>query len=54
MYEIKKYKGPHTCMGSIMNKVYRQLDILYIPTVIKTLLRAEVSISVSIIQAVVG
>lgn len=52
--EIKKYKGPHTCVSSVINKVYRQLDVLDIPTMIKTLVRAEVSISVSIIQAVVG
>lgn len=47
MWEISKYKGLCTCLNQLMNRDHRQLDILYICTMInpisKALVRAEVS-----------
>lgn len=54
MWEIRKYKGPHSCVNPLMNKEHRQLDVPYISTIIKPLVRAEVSISVAAIQAAVS
>lgn len=35
LWEIRKYKGPHTCFNLLMNRDHRQLDVLYISTIIK-------------------
>lgn len=50
MWEIRKYKGSNTCMNPLMNRNHRQLDVLSISIIIKPLVMAEVSISVTAIQ----
>lgn len=37
LWEIKKYKGPDTCMNPVMNMHHRWLDVLYISTLIRAL-----------------
>lgn len=48
-----KKKGPHTCLNLLMNMDHRKLDVLYISTLVRPLVRAELFISISAIQAVV-
>lgn len=44
----------HSCVNPPMNREHRQLDVPYISTIIKPLVRTEVSISVAAIQAAVS
>lgn len=53
LWEIKKYKGPHTCINSLMNMDHGQLDVVCISILVSPLVRAELSISISAIQAAV-
>lgn len=53
LWEIKKYKGQHTSMNPLMNRDHQQLDILYISTLIRQLVRPELSILVTVIHTVV-
>lgn len=54
MWAIRKYKGPHSCVNPLINREHRQLDVPYISTITKLLVRTEVSISVAAIQAAVS
>lgn len=47
------YEGPRTCVNLPMNKGHRQLDVLYIHDMIRSLVRADEAISIAAIQAVV-
>lgn len=49
----KKYKGSYTCVNPHMNEDHRQLDVLYIYTLIRSLLNVELAISVAAIQSTV-
>lgn len=53
MWEIKKYKGPHTCVNPLMNQDHRQVDVRYVVTLVRPLVRAGLSISIAAIQAAV-
>lgn len=53
LWEIKKYKGPHTCVNPLMNRDHRQIDVAYISSLVSPVNRADLSISVSAIQAAV-
>lgn len=52
LWKIKKYKGPHTCVNTLMNMDHR-LDVAYISSLVSPVVRAELFISISTIQAVV-
>lgn len=53
LWEIKKYKGPHTCVSPLMNMDHRQLDVAYISFLDSPVVRADLSISISTIQATI-
>lgn len=49
LWKIKKYKGPHTCVNTLMNMDHR-LDVAYISSLVSPVVRAELFISISTIQ----
>lgn len=54
LLEIRTSKGLQTCMNPMMNRDNRQLDVMYIRDMIKTLVRVEMTILVDTIQAAVA
>lgn len=54
LWGIIKYKGSCTCMNPLMNKDYQQLDVPYISTFIRLLVKVESSISNPAIHATVA
>ncbi|XP_034674615.1 uncharacterized protein LOC117905866 [Vitis riparia] len=54
MFRITKYKGPHTCVNPCINQDHSQLDSSFISKYIETLVKAEMTITVAAIQAVVA
>lgn len=51
LWEIKKYKGTHTCMNSLTSRGHRQFDVRYKSALIRLLAKAALFISVAAIQA---
>ncbi|RVX01849.1 hypothetical protein CK203_019342 [Vitis vinifera] len=54
MFRITKYKGPHTCVNPCINQDHSQLDSSFVSKYIETLVKAEMTITVTAIQAVVA
>ena len=54
MFRITKYKGPHTCVNPCINQDHSQLDSSFVSKYIETLVKAEMTITVAAIQAVVA
>lgn len=50
LWGIKRYKFPHICVNPVMNMDNKLLDVLYISTLIRPLVRVELSILVATIQ----
>ena len=53
MFRITKYKGPHTCVNLCINQDHSQLDSNFVFEYIETLVKAEMTITVAVIQAIV-
>lgn len=49
LWKIKKYKGKLTCVNPLMNREALQLNVLYISSLIRPLVKPELSISVAAI-----
>ena len=54
MFRITKYKGPHTCVNPCINQDHSQLDSSFVSEYIETLVKAEMTITVTAIQIVVA
>ena len=54
MFRITKYKSPHTCVNPCINQDHSQLDSSFVFEYIETLVKAEMTITVTAIQIVVA
>ncbi|KAL6337823.1 hypothetical protein AAG906_002288 [Vitis piasezkii] len=54
MFRITKYKGSHTCVNPCINQDHSQLDSSFVSEYIETLVKAEMTITVTAIQIVVA
>ncbi|RVW69911.1 Serine/threonine-protein phosphatase 7 long form-like [Vitis vinifera] len=54
MFRITKYKGPHTCVNPCINQDHSQLDSSFVSKYIETLVKAEMTVTIGAIQAVVA
>ena len=54
MFRITKYKGPHTCVNPCINQDHSQLDSSFVFKYIETLVKVEMIITTTAIQAVVA
>ena len=52
-FTINKYKGPHTCVNSCLNQDHQQLDFNLVDDHIKTMIKAQFTLSVAAIQATI-
>ena len=54
MFRITKYKGHHTCVNPCINQDHSQLDSSFVFKYIETLVKVEMIITATAIQAVVA
>ena len=54
MFRITKYKGSHTCVNPYINQDHSQLDSSFVFGYIETLVKTEMTITVTAIQIVVA
>ena len=52
-FTISKYKCPNTCVNAYMNRDHQQLDFDLVVDHIKTMIKAQVTLSVTTIQATI-
>ena len=52
-FAINKYKGPHTCVNSCLNRDHQQLDSNLVIDHVKAMIKAQFTLSVTIIQATI-
>ena len=53
MFKITKYMSPHTCVNPCINQDHSQLDSSFVSELVETLVKAQMTITVAAIQAVV-
>ncbi|KAL6560408.1 hypothetical protein OROGR_003967 [Orobanche gracilis] len=53
-FEIKTYTGPHTCVNPIINRDHVQLDSEFVCCQIKSLVKAQLSLTLTAIQAFIS
>ena len=51
LFVINKYKGPHTCVNSCLNRDHHQFDSNLVAAHIKGIMKAQFTLSVVAIQA---
>ena len=51
LFVINKYKGSHTCVNHCLNRDHHQLDSNLVAAHIKTIIKAQFTLSVAAIQA---
>ena len=51
LFVINKYKGPHTCVNPCLNRDHHQLDLNLVDTHIKTIIKAQFTLTMTNIQA---
>ena len=51
LFVINKYKGPHTCVNPCLNRDHHQLDLNLVATHIKTIIKAQFTLTMTAIQA---
>ena len=52
-FPINKYKYPHTCVNACLNRDHQQLDSNLVADHIKTMIKAQFTLSVVAIQATI-
>ena len=52
LFVINKYKGPHTCVNPCLNRDHHQLDSNLVATHIQVIIKAQFTLSVAAIQAI--
>ncbi|KAL6512976.1 hypothetical protein OROHE_019766 [Orobanche hederae] len=52
-FKVKKYDGPHTCINPIINRDHLQLDSGFVAGQIKSLVKAQLSITLTGIEALI-
>ena len=53
LFVINKYKGPHTCVNSCLNRDHHQLDSKLVAAHIQAIIKAQFTLSPAAIQAIV-
>ena len=53
LFVINKYKGPHTCVNSCLNRDHHQLDLNLVAAHIQAIIKAQFTLSAAAIQAIV-
>ena len=53
LFVINKYKGPHTCVNPCLNRDHHQLDSNLVVAHIQKIIKAQFTLSVVAIQAIV-
>ena len=51
LFVINKYKGPHTCVSPCLNRDHHQLDSNVVAAYIKTIIKAQLTLTTAAIQA---
>ena len=51
LFVINKYTGPHTCVNPYLNRDHHQLDSKLVATHIKALIKAQLTLTTTAIQA---
>ena len=51
LFVINKYKGPHTCVNSFLNRDHHQLDSNVVAAHIKAIIKAQFTLTTTAIQA---
>ena len=54
LFVINKYKGPHTCVNPYLNRDRHQLDSNLVIAHIKTIIKAQFILSISVIHVTLG
>ena len=52
-FAINKYKGPHTCVNACLNRDHQQLDSNLVIDYIKAMIKAQFTLSITVIQATI-
>ena len=51
LFVINKYKGPHSCVNPYLNQDHHQLDSNVVAAHIKTIIKAQFTLTMAAIQA---